>query len=314
MVFFNPIPRGYALPQSEMEEVIQKAVREGEDKGVSGKSITPYLLKRIATITKGRSLKANFHLVVNNAAVAAKIACDLSSFNRSSLEPTTSAPVRQDPLEPDTANIVSRSGKDVVAELSSLTSPFTQPTESGPVSQAPSGLDTANIVVIGSMAVDLTCKFSDMVSKETMKLLHTSYPSEMHTSVGGVGHNVALAASYASTDSVRLITAIGDDPDGALLHKYAQASGLDVSSASADTGTARCVAIHDRDGELITAAADMTIIERVADADIRKEIRRARPKWLAFDGNLSPSAIKTIIEETPETKGTLLLFKLMSPV
>ena len=42
--------------------------------GIIGKQVTPYLLKRIAEITMGRSLSANVALVYNNAEVAADIA------------------------------------------------------------------------------------------------------------------------------------------------------------------------------------------------------------------------------------------------
>jgi pseudouridine-5'-phosphate glycosidase/pseudouridine kinase len=136
----------------------------------------------------------------------------------------------------------------------------------------------------------------------------------MHSSVGGVAHNVALATSYTSTNCVRLVTAIGDDPEGAWLRKYAQTSGLDVINVPSENGTARYVAIHDQEGGLVTAAADMRIVERLKDQDIRSEIRRGQPKWLAFDGNISQSTIKTILEETAQTKGTLEIRLLMSLV
>jgi len=158
-------------------------------------------------------------------------------------------------------------------------------------------------MVIGSMAVDLTCTIQNVSS--TSLQLHTSLPSKMHTSAGGVGHNVALAASYTSSKSVRLITALGSDPDGNWLREYAENTGMDVGFvAGGDKETARYVAMHDQAGELITAGADMSIIEGLNEGDLRREIQRARPKWLAFDGNLSPSSIKTILEEAgSETNG-----------
>ncbi|HLA01279.1 MAG TPA: pseudouridine-5'-phosphate glycosidase, partial [Aestuariivirga sp.] len=39
-----------------------------------GKDVTPFLLARMATVTGGRSLKANIALVKHNALVAAEIA------------------------------------------------------------------------------------------------------------------------------------------------------------------------------------------------------------------------------------------------
>jgi pseudouridine-5'-phosphate glycosidase/pseudouridine kinase len=264
IVIFNPIPQEYSIPQVEIEVVIQDAVRDCERKGIMGKDITPFLLQRVVHATQGRSLQANIALIKNNARIGAQIAVKLSSLNSVSAQQTAHPPA---------------------------------------VSHTSTTEDTADIVIIGSMAVDLTCKLTDISSGQIHELLHTSHPSEIHTSTGGVGHNVALAASYASASSVRLITAIGDDPGGSWLRQYAQTMGLDVRSIPAETETARYVAIHDREGDLVTAAADMRIIEKIRDHDVRREIKRAQPKWLAFDGNLSPSIIKSILEETPNTKG-----------
>ena len=43
--------------------------------GVTGKETTPYLLARVAELSAGKSLDANIALVINNARVAAQIAC-----------------------------------------------------------------------------------------------------------------------------------------------------------------------------------------------------------------------------------------------
>ena len=54
--------------------MIDDAVREAEEKHITGKEITPFLLARIAEITGGKSLEANIQLVFNNAAVGSEIA------------------------------------------------------------------------------------------------------------------------------------------------------------------------------------------------------------------------------------------------
>jgi pseudouridylate synthase len=70
----NPIPYQEEIQASEIEPQIQRAVAEADAKGIRGKDVTPYLLKRLVEITEGRSLKANIALVMNNAKVAADIA------------------------------------------------------------------------------------------------------------------------------------------------------------------------------------------------------------------------------------------------
>lgn len=74
MIIANPIPDEYSMDEAEISAVIADAVAEAERRGVKGKEITPYLLDRIQRLTKGRSLEANIALVLNNAALAAKIA------------------------------------------------------------------------------------------------------------------------------------------------------------------------------------------------------------------------------------------------
>ena len=72
-----PVPEDKEIPFDEIDGVIQQALRECEEQGIKGKRITPFLLDRVKTLTEGRSLEANIQLVLNNAAVGAKIAVNL---------------------------------------------------------------------------------------------------------------------------------------------------------------------------------------------------------------------------------------------
>jgi pseudouridine-5'-phosphate glycosidase len=74
IVVANPIPVAYEIPAQEITPHISRALSEAKEQGIAGKSVTPFLLKRIAEITEGRSLKANIALVMNNARTAAEIA------------------------------------------------------------------------------------------------------------------------------------------------------------------------------------------------------------------------------------------------
>ena len=91
--------------------------------------------------------------------------------------------------------------------------------------QAPSG--PADILVYGSVAMDLSCNYipqshcADASSEvESIRLnegvspqLHTSNVATITPSVGGVGHNVALAAQRAGDGkvSVRLCSVVAND-------------------------------------------------------------------------------------------------------
>ena len=70
----NPVPGAEAIPKSEMDPIIEQASREAQAKKIHGKKLTPFLLERINELTRGRSMRANLALLLNNARLAAQIA------------------------------------------------------------------------------------------------------------------------------------------------------------------------------------------------------------------------------------------------
>lgn len=72
----NPVPQEYALDAQEINNTIKDAIVEMDKRGITGKDTTPFLLARIAEQTGGESLDTNIKLVLNNAALAAKIAVE----------------------------------------------------------------------------------------------------------------------------------------------------------------------------------------------------------------------------------------------
>lgn len=75
----NPVPANDEIPAAEMAIYIDQATTEAAASGVSGKSVTPWLLSRILELTDGKSLQTNIALVKNNARLAAEIAHELVS-------------------------------------------------------------------------------------------------------------------------------------------------------------------------------------------------------------------------------------------
>ena len=69
-----PVPADVALPEAEARAAVAQANADAEAAGVHGPDLTPWLLARIATITEGRSVRANTALIVNNARVAGRLA------------------------------------------------------------------------------------------------------------------------------------------------------------------------------------------------------------------------------------------------
>ncbi len=76
----NPIPEAYAMDLDYINENIQQALKECDEKGIHGKAITPFLLDRIQQLTGGASLEANIQLVCHNVTLGAEVAKALSSL------------------------------------------------------------------------------------------------------------------------------------------------------------------------------------------------------------------------------------------
>lgn len=82
MLVTNPIPEEYSMDADIINAAIDRAVEESRKLGIKGKETTPYLLAKIKDITGGDSLNSNIQLVLNNAALAAKTACEYVRLNK----------------------------------------------------------------------------------------------------------------------------------------------------------------------------------------------------------------------------------------
>ncbi|HYI23706.1 MAG TPA: pseudouridine-5'-phosphate glycosidase [Candidatus Limnocylindrales bacterium] len=77
LVISVPLPADAALSREVADAAAAQAVADSDAAGVHGPAATPFVLKRIAEITDGRSVQANLALIENNARVAAQIATAL---------------------------------------------------------------------------------------------------------------------------------------------------------------------------------------------------------------------------------------------
>ena len=70
----NPIPEEFSMDPGRINAAIDEAIAEMNKLGIHGKETTPYLLDKVQKLTGGDSLESNIRLVLNNAALAARIA------------------------------------------------------------------------------------------------------------------------------------------------------------------------------------------------------------------------------------------------
>lgn len=78
----NPIPLDAEIAATDLAPLIEKAQAEARARGISAKSVTPFLLGRLRDLTEGRSVPANQALVLSNARLASAIACELANTRK----------------------------------------------------------------------------------------------------------------------------------------------------------------------------------------------------------------------------------------
>ncbi len=74
VVIANPVPHEFEADPQVIGKAIKKSLDRAHDQGIKGKAITPFLLSEIERRTEGLSLKTNIQLVLNNAALAERVA------------------------------------------------------------------------------------------------------------------------------------------------------------------------------------------------------------------------------------------------
>ena len=78
MLVTNPIPEEYSMDKAVIDKAIDEALAQAKAQGIHGKETTPFLLAKVVELTGGDSLESNIQLVLNNARVAARTACELA--------------------------------------------------------------------------------------------------------------------------------------------------------------------------------------------------------------------------------------------
>ena len=80
VVVANPVAEAHALDPIWIDELTDQALADAEAEGICGKDTTPYLLRRVAELSDGKSLRSNVELVRSNARLAAGVAVALSEL------------------------------------------------------------------------------------------------------------------------------------------------------------------------------------------------------------------------------------------
>lgn len=76
----NPIPQSYAINKESLDMAISLAVEDAKQHKITGKDLTPFLLKHLQNNENITSLESNIGLIYNNAKIAACIAFEFSKL------------------------------------------------------------------------------------------------------------------------------------------------------------------------------------------------------------------------------------------
>jgi len=77
LVVANPIPDGFAVDRCLHDSWLEQAHAEAQAQHISGSAVTPWVLRRLFELSDGRTLDANIALLLENAALGAKISAAL---------------------------------------------------------------------------------------------------------------------------------------------------------------------------------------------------------------------------------------------
>ncbi|KAF5864397.1 hypothetical protein ETB97_007734 [Aspergillus alliaceus] len=284
MHFANPVPVEQSIPKQEMDEIIEEAIRLAEVEGRQGSDNTPFVLSKIKQLSGGKSVVANRALVEANVQRATRVAVELANLEQSNGTlnerhmPAISGDVRAD-------------------QATSETELKLNPTTEGSIE----ALDKVDVLVAGSLAVDFSCDYAPPAGEQDIKpISDTSNPANIRQSLGGVGHNVAIATKYLGS-SVLFCSLVGDDLSGraalsALQKEGLSTAGVQILPASNDARTAQYVAVNDARKDLVVAMADMGIMELPGkNLDFgnfwETLLSRTKPQWVIVDANWSPGVL-----------------------
>ena len=169
-----------------------------------------------------------------------------------------------------------------------------------------------DIVVAGSLAVDFSCDYEGLTPK-----LHTSNPAAITQTVGGVGHNVALAAQLIG-GSVRLFSVVADDLSGRAVLGVLNAQGIDTTGIKvhATARTAQYIAVNNVKKDLMLAVADMSILEDSTndfEDSFKPYIEQCKPKWLVVDTNWDYKTLRKWIVAAKDSGARVALEPVSAP-
>lgn len=153
--------------------------------------------------------------------------------------------------------------------------------------------EDGHVLVIGAAGLDI--KGSPNATLE----FYADNPGKVWNNFGGVGRNIAENLARLEVDTV-FLTTVGNDASGDLVLAQAAAAGVNVKHVLQidRVRTGSFITILDEDGQMAVAINDYDIITQhlTSEVLVANEILFEAARLVAIDLNLSPDAIRTVVE------------------
>ncbi|VUC26541.1 unnamed protein product [Clonostachys rosea] len=257
LLLANPVPDEYSIPTSETDAIVEQAVAESHEKGISGNQNSPFILQRIKELSQGRSVTANLALVQSNAECATKVAAHLCRMLARGNDARTTFCIPLSQADILVAGSVALdlhcdyagAGKEHALQPSLYTS------NPGHISQCIGG-----------------------VGRNVALAAHRVNPGAGVRLLSVVGDDMAGNSIISSLASLGM--------DVSCVDKF------DKPSSGGVTRTAEYIAVNGADKNLFLALADMHIFDsNTHSKGWGRIVAQSQPKWLVVDANWNSSDI-----------------------
>ncbi|RKF59835.1 Pseudouridine-metabolizing bifunctional protein, partial [Erysiphe neolycopersici] len=284
-LFANPISEDVSIPKEEIEKATHQATSEATKLGIHGKEAANFVLNKIKDFTNGRSDSVSRASIESNVILASKIAIevaslwkkdrDLQNYNQGSSIATEKPEQLQgnqackNSIRPRITKYTARSNSLYEAKINAF-----KTIKVLGINEIPKF--SPNIAIIGAVANKQICDFilSPNAAFDTnlQPILKSTNHSRIEHTVGGVGHDIALATHLVSGNQrVRLYSLVANDLPGSTIVNSLKAETLDVngikvlpetiyrSGQAIQNRTAQCVHINDGKKDLVLGMNDFQI-------------------------------------------------------
>ena len=271
-----------------VEIAIQESIARADDAGITGRDITPYVLRTVAEKTSGDSLRSNISLVKRNAMIGADIANSISTLlssqrkekeytftGRSTTVVVPSSSSSSSSLTPTSRIIMQQQQQQQQRQQQQQQLPPTPP---------------PRVVCVGGSVIDT-------IATSNSYIPGTSNPGNIHRSYGGVGRNITEVLGRLGSLPL-FYTAIGDgchdvgsDMIAQLVDDCGVLTTLESVHIAPDSNTANYLALLDETNDLVGGVADMEVLSTIPIPTV-EDLRGV--ELLVLDANAPLDKLTTI--------------------